>query len=66
MKCYDCGARVSHAIRQWREAKDARYKPAFRDVCEPCYDKTVEIVTIDGCIFKRPARRLAPCSDPIA
>jgi hypothetical protein len=36
--CYDCGAKVSEAVRQYREPKDGRYKAAFRDVCIPCYD----------------------------
>ena len=50
--CYDCGARVSKAVRQYREAKDKRYKSGFRDVCEPCYDKT-----------KRPRKEVQPMTE---
>ena len=39
--CYDCGKQVKRAIRQYREAKDKRHKPGYRDVCGNCYDVAI-------------------------
>lgn len=49
---------MTRAVREYREPKDGRFKAGFRDVCEPCYERTLETVVIDGHEFKRVARRL--------
>jgi hypothetical protein len=42
MKCFSCKKTITHSIRKFVKAKNKREKSKFRDLCDSCYNKSME------------------------